>query len=833
MATKQNIATLQVIATSVAFSSVAFSPDGTQLASGTLDGTVELWDVATKQNIATLQGHTYWVWSVAFSPDGKTLASGALGEAATTKLWNVATRENIATLQAPGVSVAFSLDGTLLASASDEVGLWDAGTGENIAILQGHTGLVFSVSFSPDGKTLASGSGDDTVKLWDVSEWMGSRPHTLVKISGDGQQGISGSALANPLVVEVRDQYDNLLPDVQVTFKVTAGEGRLSEQFTIEHATTDANGRAELTLTLGPNLGTNTVGVSLGGHDLVAFNAVGTGTPATPRLDGDYWTWYLPDSAIARLGKGRIETVAFLPDGQRLIVASSIGVWLYDVATSRELALLPTESRVGAFSPHGTILAVLLADTVKLWDVTTGTNIATLQGHTDWVNSVSFSPDGTTLASGSFDNKVKLWDVATGTNIATLQGHTSYVNSVSFSPDGTTLASGSGDDTVKLWDVATGTNIATLQGHTSYVNSVSFSPDGTTLASGSGDDTVKLWDVATKQNIATLQGHTVNSVSFSPDGTTLASGWHGQVVGCGDNTVKFTRWDVATGTNIATLQGYTNRVLSVSFSPSGAWDGTVKDMVPKQNIATLQGHTVNSVSFSPDGTTLASGSSDGTSILWDMSPYITPITPPESLTGDVNQDGVVNILDLVLVASNLGQTGQNAGDVNGDGVVNILDLVKVAGALGNAAAAPSLYPQALEMFTAADVRQWLTQAQHLKLTDATSQRGIRFLEQLLAALTPKKTALLPNYPNPFNPETWIPYRLAEDALVTLTIYNGSGRVVRTLDVGHRTAAFYESRSKAIHWDGRNEVGEGVASGVYFYHLSAGDYSATRKMLILK
>ena len=193
----------------------------------------------------------------------------------------------------------------------------------------------------------------------------------------------------------------------------------------------------------------------------------------------------------------------------------------------------------------------------------------------------------------------------------------------------------------------------------------------------------------------------------------------------------------------------------------------------------------------------------------------------------------MNILDLVLVASNLGQTGQNAGDVNGDGVVNILDLVKVAGALGNTAAAPSLYPQVLEMFTSADVQQWLTQAQHLKLTDATSQRGILFLEQLLAALIPKETALLPNYPNPFNPETWIPYRLAEDALVTLTIYDGSGRVVRTLDVGHRTAAFYESRSKAIYWDGRNEFGEGVASGVYFYHLSAGDYSATRKMLILK
>ena len=107
------------------------------------------------------------------------------------------------------------------------------------------------------------------------------------------------------------------------------------------------------------------------------------------------------------------------------------------------------------------------------------------------------------------------------------------------------------------------------------------------------------------------------------------------------------------------------------------------------------------------------------------------------------------------------------------------------------------------------------------------------LEQLLAALTPTETRLLPNYPNPFNPETWIPYRLAEDAFVTLTIYDQTGQVVRTLDVGHRIASDYESRSKAVYWDGRNDVGEQVASGVYFYHLSAGDYSSTRKMVILK
>ena len=306
---------------------------------------------------------------------------------------------------------------------------------------------------------------------------------------------------------------------------------------------------------------------TIGGYDLVTFNAVATGTLATPRMDGDYWTWHLPDSAIARLGKGSIVAVAFSSDGQRLRVASSIGVWLYDVATSSEFALLPTESWVGAFSPDGTILALLPGGgTLKLWDVATKQNIATLQGHTDWVNSVAFSPDGTLLASGSWDNTVKLWDVATHTNIATLRGHTDSVWAVSFSPDGTLLASGGREGfqengTVKLWDVATRTNIATLRGHTDSVSSVSFSPDGTTLVSGAWDGTVKLWDVATRTNIATLRGHTdsVWAVSFSPDGTTLASG--------SEETVKL--WDVATKQNTATLEGHTGNVSSVSFSPDG------------------------------------------------------------------------------------------------------------------------------------------------------------------------------------------------------------------------------------------------------------------------
>ncbi len=207
-------------------------------------------------------------------------------------------------------------------------------------------------------------------------------------------------------------------------------------------------------------------------------------------------------------------------------------------------------------------------------------------------------------------------------------------------------------------------------------------------------------------------------------------------------------------------------------------------------------------------------------------------SPP--ITADVNRDGKVNILDIVSVASSLGNKGPNlAADVNGDGVVNILDLVTVAGMFEAAAAAPSAHPQISETLTAVEVQKWLTAAISIEVKDPITKKGIMVLGHLMAALTPTETELLPNYPNPFNPETWIPYRLAEDASVTLTICDQSGWVVRTLDVGHRVAAVYESRSKAVYWDGRNETGERVASGLYFYTLTAGDFSATRKMLIVK
>ena len=203
-------------------------------------------------------------------------------------------------------------------------------------------------------------------------------------------------------------------------------------------------------------------------------------------------------------------------------------------------------------------------------------------------------------------------------------------------------------------------------------------------------------------------------------------------------------------------------------------------------------------------------------------------------TGDVNRDGVVSILDLILVAQQLGRRvpANSPVDLNGDGVVSILDLILAARAIGSttASAAPAIGTESVDP---AAIEAWIVQ---VRLEDDGSlafKQGIENLQNLLASLIPEETALLANYPNPFNPETWIPYQLAESAEVTLTIYDINGQLVRRLAVGHQAAGMYRSRSRAIYWDGRNQLGESVASGLYFYTLTADNFTATRRMLILK
>jgi WD40 repeat protein len=308
------------------------------------------------------------------------------------------------------------------------------------------------------------------------------------------------------------------------------------------------------------------------------------------------------------------EAAHYLEPANRFRAISSIRDVLYEVKEQERLIGHSNWVYSVAFSPDGETIATASADqTVKLWN-RQGEELQTLQGHSSWVYSVAFSPDGQTLATASADPTVKLWNLR-GEELQTLQGHNDAVLSVAFSPNGQTLATASSDQTVKLWN-RLGEELQTLQGHNDAVLSVAFSPDGQTLATASSDQTVKLWN-RLGEELQTLQGHNdaVYSVAFSPDGETVATAsW--------DNTVKL--WN-RQGKELTTLLGHSDVVRSVVFSPIGeifataSADQTVKLWNRQgEELEVFQGHNsfVNSVSFSPDGETIATASADQTVKLW-------------------------------------------------------------------------------------------------------------------------------------------------------------------------------------------------------------------------
>ncbi len=761
--------------------SVAYSSDGVTLASGDGDGYVQLWGARTGKYWQTVGSHRGKVNSVAFSPDGKILASG--GNDHKIKLWDAFTGEYLRTLEGHpnGVlGVSFSPDGHTIASASwTEVRFWNPNTGQLLHALGEHTRSVYSVALSPDGSILASGYEDGAIQLWDP----GSAEH-IHRFEGEMRKGYQ-----NPFSATYAIAFSS---DGSTFAGVSWFNIKLWDVHTWEHLHTLKGYRSSvMSLSFSPD-----------------GKTLASGARNSSRII--LWDSTIGEHKQEITGYGRARSVSFSPDGQLLVGATESGIYLYHVPTGRRLKTLANDGSYSvAFSPDGNTVAGGIGDEIQVWDIRSGERLKRLIGHKDRHNtfSVSFSPDGSTIASGSADNTICLWNVSTGEHKHTFTGHTGSVISISFSPDGQTFTSGSTDGTVLLWDLIL-SDLTSVPPSTPTTSNAAVSLSPSPVQSPAiGKQLIISLNIADGENIAGYQA----TVSFDPIALSYVSSANGDYLPSGTLFVP------------PVINESTVTLAATALAGESNDEGTLATLTFEVVAAKASAVTLSDVLLT-----------DNEGMSYRPQIESIQITEPPQLDEDANGDGIIDIEDLVVVAANFGQTGKNKADVNGDGIVNLEDLTLVKKAIDNAAAAPSARGRTLDVTpTRAEVKKWLRQAEQINLTDPIFQRGILMLEQLLVALTPKETALLPNYPNPFNPETWIPYQLAEPTEVQISIFAANGKLVRMLALGYQPVGIYQSRSRAVYWDGRNALGEPVASGIYFYTLTAGDFTATRKMLITK
>lgn len=551
--------------------SVAFSPDGASVASGSDDGFVKLWEPATGRELLSLR-HPDWVWSVAFSPDGQRLATGGADKVA--RLWDPRTGRELLAL--PGHkhsinAVTFSPDGKRLATASVDgtARIWNAESGKEWATFSGHKAPVNAVAFSPDGRLAASADTDGAAFIWDTAT--GKTRLTLSRQEGN-IGAVAFSSDGKRITLGCRDSAVRL-------FNASTGN---------EEATLRGGRGQVLSLAFSPD-GNR---IAAGGMDI--------------RL----WDFNTGQEVMALRGhRGAVYGIAFSPDGERLSSASfdrSVKVW--SISPGAELRTIRIDKRPGSgitVSSDGSRIAIADADnTAQLWDTADGRPIGRLQGHSGRVSDFAWIPENDQVATASYDGTARLWDIATGRELRVFRGHSNRIGGIAVSSDRKLIATAGYDKTVRLWDASSGQELKILTGHGDGVVEVEFSPDVSRLASISRDKTARIWDVATGRELHTLKGHTDSlwTVTFSPNNKHLLTGGF-------DNTARL--WDVESGRELFVFRDHENGILDAAFSHDGnlaatsSLDRTVKLWAPEtgEEFLTLRGHRapVASVRFTPDG----------------------------------------------------------------------------------------------------------------------------------------------------------------------------------------------------------------------------------------
>jgi WD40 repeat protein/uncharacterized caspase-like protein len=571
--------------------SIAFSPDGKLLVSGSADSTIKIWDLQLGRELRTLSGHTGGVRAVLFGPDGKWIASG--GVDGKLKIWDLASGKELKSLDAHSSSVnclTVSRDGRFLATGGADtlIKIWDVSNWRDLSTLSGTVGWVTALQFSPvDAETLASGGADGTTRLWDVGGGKELREMTghkkavrALAFRPDGLTLASGSM------------------DASVRLWQSPKGKKLQ--------TIEGHSGAVLAMSFTPDGARLITGAA--DHTVRQYNAGG-------------WTEASASGTAENLDL--YEAVAFSSDG--LYRAASSGdrtIELTRVGDSgaRTLASYSNSVLAAAFSADGRWFATGNKDTtIKLWDVRAGREILTLSSNAGSVNAVAFSPSGDLLAAGSLGGAVRLWETASGRSIQVPLNQSGGVNALVFSPDGKRLVVGGGERVVKIWEVGTEQKPRILEGHASDVNALSVSHDGRWLASGAADGVVKIWDIETGRDAQSVSASVgaVNAVAFSPNGQKLATAG-------ADRLLKI--WNTTTWRAEIALAGHSAEIFAVAFSRNGETlasagaDKTVRlwDSATGQEKAALNGHSgpIHTLAFSANGFALASGGEDGSVRLW-------------------------------------------------------------------------------------------------------------------------------------------------------------------------------------------------------------------------